>query len=148
MTTESFAFLSPEWIDAVRGVVERLLADVPLAGVHFTICEEVTDPPPELIDGRAEPIGWYLRIRDGRIDVGSDPAADADFRLIADYETHHALARRIWDGDPEAIAQSRALRAEAAAAGLLRTEGDFSDSPDIVRDLIPRLHDPVARLTA
>jgi hypothetical protein len=148
MTTESFAFLSPEWIDAVRGVVETLLADVPLGGADFTISEEVTDPPAELIEGRAEPVGWFLRIRDGRIDIGSDPAANADFRLIADYETHHVLACRIWDGDPDAIARSRALRAEAVAAGQLRTEGDFSHAPDIVRDLIPRLHDPVARLTA
>lgn len=147
MTTELVALFSPEWISAIRGLAETLFADAPLAGVDFTISEEVTDPPAELLQGRTEPIGWYLRIRDGRVAIGSEPAADADFRLIADYETLHVLARRIWADDPDGIAQAREL-AEASAAGKLRTEGDFSLAPDVVRDLVPRLHDPMARLTA
>jgi len=144
---ERFLFLSPEWVTAVGAVVADLLAGADLTGIDFTISEEVTDPPSGRRPPADGPLGWHLRIRDGHLDVGDGPAADADFRMIADYRTHHELARRVWAGDDAAMAESRALREQAVAAGKLRTEGDFTRAPDIVRGLVMRLHDPVALLT-
>jgi hypothetical protein len=107
----------------------------------------VTDPPAERIGQGDLALGWHLRIRDGRLEVGAGPVADGDFRLIADYRAHHDLARRLWDGNEAAMAESRALREQASAEGKLRTEGDFASAPEVIRALVMRLHDPVALLT-
>ena len=68
-------------------------------------------------------------------------------RVVADYDTHHDLSRRVWAGDPQAIATSRKLREEAAREGRLRIEGGLAQAPDVVRQLIAELHDPVAEIT-
>jgi hypothetical protein len=142
-----YPFLSPEWVDAVRRVIAALLAGADLDGIDFAISEQVTNPPPDRTPPNNEPLGWCLRIRDGRLDVDHKPLPDADYRLIVDYHTHHELARRIWAGDETAIAESRALRAQAVAEGKLRTEDDFARAPALVGSLVLRLHDPVAMLT-
>jgi hypothetical protein len=69
-------------------------------------------------------------------------------RVIADYDTHHDLSRRIWAGNPEATATSKRLREQAAKDGRLRIEGRLAQAPDVVRQLITDLHDPVAEITA
>jgi hypothetical protein len=45
------------------------------------------------------------------------------------------------------MAKAREAWAEAVAAGTLRTEGKMSEAPLPVRDLLLRLHDPLAGLT-
>jgi hypothetical protein len=144
---QKFQFLSVAWVDAVRSAIERLLAGVDLDGLDFAISEEVTGAPPGVRPHQAETVGWHLRIRDGRIEVGYQPLADADIRVVVDYRTHHDLARRLWAGDAAAMASARALRQQATAEGRLRTEGDLSKAPSVIRDLAFRLHDPVAMLT-
>jgi hypothetical protein len=147
MTEEKFEFISPAWIAAVGREVGQILADRDLAGVDFTICEELTDPPPNRPLTSVGTIGWYLRIRDEKIELGERPVDDADFRLIADYRTHHDLARRVWAGNPEAMTASKNLRQQATVEGRIRTEGDLSAAPPVVLDLILGLHDPVAAIT-
>jgi hypothetical protein len=138
-----YPLLSPEWIDAVRLVVENLVAQEDLTGIEYTISQEVSDPPPD----RAAPLGWSLSFHDGRVEVGYEPLAVADFRLVTDYQVHHDLTTRVWGGDAEVMAASREAWALATAAGKLRTEGQMADAPTPVRDLLLRLHDPLAELT-
>jgi hypothetical protein len=144
---ETFEFLSPKWLAAVQRIAERLLGKLDAAGVDFTVSEELTDPPAGRARTASGTLGWFLRIRGGVVQVGDHPLEDADVRVVADYDTHHDLSRRIWAGDPQAMAASRSLREEAAKEGRLRIEGDLAQAPHVVRQLVADLHDPVAEIT-
>jgi hypothetical protein len=144
---ETFEFLSPEWLAAVQRIAERLLGKLDAAGVDFTVSEELTAPPAGRARTAAGTLGWFLRIRNGVVQVGDQPLEDADMRVVADYDTHHDLSRRVWAGDPEAMATSGRLREEATKEGRLRTEGGIAQAPDVVRQLVADLHDPVAEIT-
>jgi hypothetical protein len=144
---ETFEFLSPQWLAAVQRIAEGLLATLDAAGVDFTVSEELTDPPAGRARTAAGTMGWFLRIRDGAVQVGDQPLADADVRVVADYDTHHDLSRRVWAGDAQAMATSRRLREEAAKEGRLRTDGGLAQAPSVVLQLIAALHDPVAEIT-
>jgi hypothetical protein len=144
---ETFEFLSPEWLSAVQRIAEQILGRLDATGVDFTVSEELTDPPAGRARTATGTIGWFLRIRDGVVQVGDQPLADADVRVVADYDTHHDLSRRVWAGDPQAMATSRRLREEAAREGRLRTDGALAEAPSAVHQLIADLHDPVAEIT-
>src|SRR5262245_58760423 len=92
---ETFECLSPEWLAAVQRIAERLLGKLDAAGLDFTVGEELTDPPAGRARTSAGTLGWFLRIRDGVLQVGDQPLATADVRVVADYDTHHDLSRRI-----------------------------------------------------
>jgi hypothetical protein len=144
---ETFEFLSSEWLAAVQRIAERLLGQLDTTALDFTVSEELTDPPAGRARTAAGTLGWFLRIRDDAIEVGDQPLQDADVRVVADYNTHHDLSRRIWAGDAEAMATSRRLREQAAKDGRLRIEGGLAQAPTVVRRLIADLHDPVAMIT-
>lgn len=144
---ETFEFLGPEWLAAVHRIAEGLLGNLDAAGLDFTVSEELTDPPAGRARTAAGTLGWFLRIRDGVIQVGDHPLEDADVRVVADYDTHHDLSRRIWAGDADAMAASKRLREKAAKDGRLRVEGGLAQAPDVVRQLVADLHDPVAEIT-
>jgi hypothetical protein len=147
LLAEKLEFLSPAWLDAVRALVEQFLADQDLAGMDFAISEELTDPPSDRTLTSAGTIGWYLSIRAGTIDVGDRPLDSADIRVVADYRTHHDLSCRTWAGSSEAMAISQALREQARADWRLQPEGDLSAAPQLIRDLVLALHDPIAAIT-
>jgi hypothetical protein len=88
-----------------------------------------------------------LRVRDRVLEIGDRPLPDGDLRVVADYATHHDLSVRIWAGDPDAMEKSRGIRQQATADGRLRTEGDLSTAPPLIRELVLSLHDPVAAFT-
>ena len=144
---ETYEFLSPEWLAAVQRIAQMLLGKLDAAALDFTVSEELTDAPAGRARTATGTLGWFLRIRDSVIQVSDQPLQDADVRVIADYDTHHDLSRRIWAGNPEAMATSKRLREQAAQDGRLRIEGRLAQAPDVVRQLITDLHDPVAELT-
>src|SRR4051812_34575013 len=114
---ETFEFLSPEWLATVQRIAQRLLGNIDVTGVDFTISEELIDPPAVRARGAAGTLGWFLRIRGGVVQVGDQLPDDADGGVVADYDPHHDLPRRIWAGDPEAVATSKRLREEATKDG-------------------------------
>lgn len=144
---ETFEFLGPEWLDAVQRIAERLLGKVDTAGLDFTVSEKLTDPPAGRARTAAGTLGWFLRIRDGIVQVGDQPLEDADVRVVADYDTHHDLSRRVWAGDAEAMAASGKIMEQAAKEGRLRIEGGLAQAPVAVRQFFADLHDPVAEIT-
>ena len=144
---ETFEFLGPEWLAAVQRIAERLLGQLDAAELDFAVSEELTNPPAGRAQTSSGTLGWFLRIRDGAIEIGDQPLPDADVRVVADYNTHHDLSRRIWAGDAEAMAASKTIREQATNDGRLRVEGGLAQAPDVVRQLIANLHDPVAEIT-
>ncbi len=139
-------FASTEWVEAMREVVLGLLGGVDLSGIAFAFCEEYTDPPEDLRTEGEESIGWYLRIANGTAEVGAGVFADADFTVIADYQTVLPLARSVFAGDLEAGKQAAKVMQEAAAAGKMSTKGVASSLAERLPQLAG-LHDEIARRT-
>ncbi|MCX4095023.1 SCP2 sterol-binding domain-containing protein [Nocardia sp. alder85J] len=145
--TSTFEYVSPEWLEAVESIIVDLLKGHDLDSLDYCICEDLTNPPAGRADTSTGTLSWFIRIRLGELHVGSGSVDDADIRITADYTTHHELSRRVWADDPEAIAAARRHRQIAAADGRLRIDGDPSAAPLLVRELVARLHDPVAAIT-
>src|SRR5690606_34629702 len=122
-----FEFMSPAWIAMAREQILRVLEDKDLGNVRFTLCEEFTNPPEHLRPPDAQTIGFYLRVGDGRAEVGDRPIKDADCTIISDYADALAVAR-----DPEAAAADPAAMAERMAAGRLKIIGDLSAAPPVL----------------
>ena len=143
--SEKLEFASAEWVDAMRRIVEEQLRETDLSGIAFSFSEEFTDPPEHLREPGAKSIGWYLRIAEGKVEVGRGVLESADSRVIADYQTTLPLARMVFGDNPQLAKEAAALVAEATAAGRMRREGDPAAG---ARVPLAGLHDEIARLTA
>ncbi|WP_458691389.1 hypothetical protein [Nocardia tengchongensis] len=139
--------MSPEWLDAVKSIVAELLRDYDLDSLDYSICEDLTNPPSGRANTPAGTLSWFIHIRANNLEVRSGSIDDADIRIVADYATHHELSRRVWAGNPEAIATAQQQRQLATASGKLRIDGDLTAAPPAVLELVAQLHDPVAAIT-
>ena len=63
-----FEFMSPTWIAMAREQILRALDGKDLRTIRFTLCEEFTNPPEHLRPSGAQSIGFYVRLRDGRVE--------------------------------------------------------------------------------
>ena len=127
---ERFRFMSPSWIEMARGQITAALAGVELGRIEFTLCEEFTNPPNDLRREGAATIGFFVRIVDGRVEVGDHPIDDADFKVVSDYEDALTIAR-----DPDAPAARPELMQERIAEGRLEIVGNPSDVPTALAEL-------------
>jgi hypothetical protein len=76
-SVERFRYMSPAWIEMAREQITKVLAGTDLGGINFTLCEEFTSPPEDLRPEGASTIGFFVRIRDGGVEVGDQPTHDA-----------------------------------------------------------------------
>ncbi|MFJ9367461.1 hypothetical protein ACIRRA_23980 [Nocardia sp. NPDC101769] len=146
--TGRYEYVSPQWLDAVESIIADLLQDQDLGSLDYSICEDLTSPPPGRANTPAGTLSWFIHIHGNNLEVRGGSVEDADIRIVADYATHHELSRRVWAGDPEAIAAAQHHRQIATATGKLRIDGDLTAAPPAVLELVARLHDPVAAITA
>jgi len=101
-----------------------------LAGIDFTLCEEFTSPPRDLRRTNAATIGFFVRVSDGRVEVGDRAIDDADVKIVSDYADALSIAR-----DPDAPAAQPSAMAERMAEGRLRLEGDPASVPPMLAEL-------------
>src|SRR5687767_13067279 len=134
-------FASSEWVDELRRVVLDHCAPLDLSGIDYSISEELTDPPAGLGEPGATSIGWHLRIRDGVVEVGHTPLADATVRIVADYATVEPIARVVLGHEVAERESVNRLLADARRAGLFVMYGEPRE-PEVLRDL--DLHDVMA----
>ncbi len=143
--SDGLEFASPEQVDVIREAIEERFAAVDLSGVEVTFCEEFTDSPDHLREPGEERVGWYLRVRDGQVEVGRRVVDIADARVVADYATTLPLARIVYGDDRQGAAKAAKLAAEASTAGRMRFEGDRRALARLPMALV---HDDMARRTA
>ena len=136
-----FEFMSPTWIAMAREQILRALDGKDLRTIRFTLCEEFTNPPEHLRPSGAQSIGFYVRLRDGQVEVGDRPINDADCTIISDYADALSVAR-----DPETAAADPAVMAERMATGRLKIIGDPSAAPAVLTEL--NIHKLLAPHTA
>ena len=107
-----------------REQIVKVLEGKDLRGIRYTLCEEFSNPPDHLKPQGAETIGFYLRLKDGTVEVGDRPTSDADCTIISDYADALAVAN-----DPDAAAADPAEIAKRVAAGRMKIVGDPSAAP-------------------
>ena len=127
---EKFRFMSPAWIEMAREQITKVLADADLEGINFTLCEEFTGPPDDLRREGASTIGFFVRVVDGRFEVGDQAIDDADLRIVSDYEDALVIAR-----DPDAPAAQQRAMEERVAQGRLKIVGNPTDVPAVLAGL-------------
>jgi hypothetical protein len=134
-------FMSQAWIEMARQRIEEVLGGKDLTGVSYTLCEEFTNPPEHLRRAPAATIGFYVRVKDGRVEVGDHPIDDVDCKIISEYEDALSVAR-----DPEAPAADPKVITERLATGRLRLVGNPQAAPLLLREL--NIHKLLASQTA
>jgi len=122
--------MSPAWIKMAQNEIASVLAGEDLEGIDFTLCEEFTGAPDDLRREGAATIGFFVRVKDGRVEVGDHPADDADFKIVSDYEDALTIAR-----DPDAPAAQQSMMEARLAEGRLQIVGNPADVPAILAGL-------------
>ncbi|HVY85451.1 MAG TPA: hypothetical protein VG943_09985 [Caulobacterales bacterium] len=119
-------FASPEWLQTLRGMIERYMALAP-ADLELSICEVFTDVPKHLDKNGDGVIAWHCRIRGGKLDFRDGAIDDADIKTVTDYAFILPFARM--KIEPGNMAEYQAMQAEGAKAGLVKHEGDRAKVP-------------------
>jgi hypothetical protein len=124
--TKKVEFASPEWLETLRGMIERYMALAP-PDLALSICEVFTDVPAHLDKNGDGVIAWHCRIKNGKLDFRDGAIDDADIKTVADYAFILPFARvKIEPGD---MAEYQAQQAEGARLGKVVHEGDRSKVP-------------------
>jgi hypothetical protein len=122
--------MSPAWIEMAREQITGALADEDLRGIDFTLCEEFTSPPDDLRRESEAAIGFFVRVANGRVEVGDHPIDDADFKVVSTYEDALSIARK-----PDAPVAQQTVMEERIAEGRLEIVGNPSDVPAPLAEL-------------
>lgn len=133
-------FASPQWLDALKSMIERYMALAP-PDLELSICEVFTGVPKHLDKDGNGIIAWHCRISGGRLDFCEGAIDDADIKTVADYAFVLPLARM--KIDPGTMAEYQALQAEGARLGKIKHSGDRSKVPEAFYGM----HNALADLT-
>lgn len=137
-------FVSPAWIDEARRLLASELSSRPgLGAVRFSLCEVFADPPAHL-DGGDGKVSWYLKLDDGRLDVGTGDVT-ADVRVTGQYQVALGYAQIVHAAGAESVArQQRELR-HRFGADAFQVSGQVPEGP--VREMLNALHEHMTART-
>lgn len=136
-------FASAGWFEFLREKIEALLRDAP-DDARWNVCEVFTQVPTHLSQTPDRQASWHGRIRGRELEFGQGEIHDADFKVVADYQTVLPLARLVFADDPGAQARVDETLEKANREGKMRVEGSRDSRPDC----LDGLHDAMARVTA
>ena len=144
--TSKYEFSSQGWVDCAREILIEAAGDTDLSNIEVTFSEVFTDAPMHLdpdSDGR---IGWYMRIRDGQLDVQKGIPEHADLRITTDYERTVPLGRAVFENNPEAVEEAGKIVAELTEKGIMIREGNDEALAGLT--FFEGFHDKIAKRTA
>jgi hypothetical protein len=143
---EKHEFASPAWFEALHDAIQRLAqaAGSGLDGVRWTVCEVFTDVPEHIAQTPDRRAAWHCRVRGQEIAFGLGEIDDADFKVIADYQTVLPLARLHLGDDPKVMERVNETMMKAVMEGRMQIHGDLGSRPAA----FATLHDEMVRVTA
>lgn len=144
---ETFEFASDAWCAALFEQVRAQLGSVDLSGISWSQSEEFADPPEHLRPPNGQPLGWTMRIRDGRLDLSDSPADDVDFKVTASYDVIAPAARIIFAEADDLPSVIQSITAAVEADPQYQTYGDKARTPPELQRALAGIHDEVARMT-
>ena len=139
--SDKIEFASPEWHARLKELLETYTAKVG-PDLSLSICEVFTGVPSHLDKNGTGTIAWHCRIADGRVDFRDGEIPEADIKTVADYDFVLRLARM--KIEEATLVEYRAIQAEGAASGKLRSTGDHSKVPPVFHGM----HNELAKVTA
>lgn len=135
MAENLYHFVSPEWVDLARKVLEELISEHGEPGVQYSVCEAFVDAPADLADENGE-LAWHFFV-DGKDVQVACGRADADISIQATYETSLPGAKLVYT--PELIKEWEENPPEPPDDPNLQVEGDTSTLPKYLGELHNRL---------
>jgi hypothetical protein len=120
---QRYEAVSAEWVDAMRQYLSDKVAAENLEGITASASFEYTDPPAHLLRGGRETIGYYIRVRDGKIEVGDHPLPGADAQCVFDYNLIAPTYRYSAEEDLRWMSEHME---KAIAEGRMKISGDAS----------------------
>ena len=128
-------FVSPEWVDLARKVLEDLVSEHGETGVKYSICEAFVGAPEELADENGE-LAWHFFVDGKEVEVASG-RADTDISIQATYATSLPRARLVYT--PELTKEWEKNPPEPPDDPNLKVDGDTSTIPKYLSELHNRL---------
>ncbi|MDT9598723.1 hypothetical protein [Sphingosinicella rhizophila] len=132
---------SPEWLEAYRTIIRNAAAGQDLSTSAFGMHETLKNVPAHLRQGGDADLLFGFRIVDGQLQFPDRAWEDADFKLVADFES---IAP--WGDLPTKETRELGVFERLAKAGKLRFSGSLSGAPEWLHKL--NLHDRLAEITA
>lgn len=86
-----FEFVSNEWVDQAKEILEDLVSQFGVEGVSFSVCETFTDAPTNI-----DPSGvasWHFYIQGKSVNVGKGKVNDSDVKINYDYKKASVIAK-------------------------------------------------------
>ena len=146
MGNQKHEFASPGWFEALHATIRRLaLAAGPeLEHARWAVCEVFTDVPAHIAQTPDRKSAWHCYFRGREISFGLGEINDADFKVVADYQTALPFAYEYLGNDPAAQTRVNEALMRAVAAGKMQIAGSRDRQPAA----FATLHDEMARVTA
>ena len=141
--TQKYEFASPGWFKFLHETMETLTRDAP-DDLRWGVCEVFTDVPEHLSQTPNQAASWHCYIRGSDVKFGHGEIHDADFKVVADYQTVLPLARLVLGDEPDSETKVAQALEKAVRDGKIRIEGSRESRPTHLEPL----HDAMARVTA
>jgi hypothetical protein len=124
-------FLSEEWLEVARDVLNEIVTRHGKPGDYFSLCERFTDAPASIApSGLAS---WHFRINGTSVQADSGEINDADVTITTDYQAILPMARLVYSPDKADLRKSHADKHPS------RIDGDISKVPPYLGELHNRL---------
>ena len=134
-----FEFVSNEWVNQAKIILNDLVSQFGVEGVSFSDCETFSDAPKEIHTSGI--VSWHFYIDGKSVRVGKGKVEDVDVKINFDYAKASIIAKVIYT---KKIITKQKEGAEKAKEALAIAGKGFKEPPDY----LPELHNRLALLTA
>ena len=129
-----FNFVSDEWVDQAKIILNDLVTEFGKEGVSFSVCETFTDAPKDIdASGIAS---WHFYIDGKEVCVGKGKKENTDVKINFDYVKANVIAKIIYTD--KMVAKQKEETAKAMET-LEKAGKDFKEPPDYLSELHNRL---------
>ena len=89
-----FEFVSNEWVDQAKIILEDLVSQLGVEGVSFSVCETFTEAPKHI--DHSGVASWHFYINGCSIKVGKGKVEDTDVKINFDYQKALVIAKVVY----------------------------------------------------
>ena len=133
-----FEFISDEWVEQARMILEDLVSEFGKEEVNFSVCETFTNAPKNIDPSRI--VSWCFYIKGNSVRVAKGKEDDTDVKINFDYQKASVIAKIVYN--EEIIAQQKE-DLEKAREALAIAGKEFKQPPDYLTEL----HNQLALVT-
>ena len=133
-----FNFVSDEWVDQARIILENLVSELGNEDVNFSVCETFMDTPKNINASRI--VSWHFYIKGKSVKTAKGKVEDTDVKINFDYQKASNIAKIVYN---EEIIARQKEDIEKAREALAIAGKEFKEPPDYLTEL----HNQLALVT-